>query len=242
MIGPLYRTVRIPLGVALLAAAAVAARSQAATATVAGPERAESSYSLGLSFATQWRESGLDGMLSEADLMRGIRAGLSGTALTTEDRQRAATFMHEAYDAWGARNKSAAAEFLAHNAKQPGVKTTTSGLQYVVLTMGDPKAPKTGLNDRVTVQYRGRLINGSEFDSTAARGGKPAVVRPSVLIAGWSEALQMMQPGAKWQLFVPPDLAYGNTPPPSIPPNSLLIFDLEVLAIDQAGSPPAASR
>jgi FKBP-type peptidyl-prolyl cis-trans isomerase FklB len=242
MIAQLCRTVRLPLSLAPLAILTVAPISQAATATAAAPGKAQASYSLGLSFATQWRESGLDGLLSEADLMRGIRAGLTGTPLTDDDRKRAAEFMHEAYDAWGARNKTAAAEFLAHNAKQPGVKTTTSGLQYAVLANGDPKAPKAGLNDRVTVQYRGRLLNGTEFDSTSARGGKPAIVRPSVLIAGWSEALQMMQAGAKWQLFVPPDLAYGNTPPPSIPPNALLIFDLEVLAVDQAGAPPAAAR
>ena len=242
MIAQPHRTVRIPLILASLVVLTAAPRSQAADVTAAGAAKVEASYSLGLSFATQWRESGLDGLLSEADLIRGIRAGLAGTALTADDRQRAAAFMREAYEAWGVRNKTAAAEFLARNAKQPGVKTTQSGLQYSVVANGDPKAPTAGPNDRVTVQYRGRLLNGTEFDSTSARGGKPAVVRPSILIAGWSEALQMMQPGAKWQLFIPPELAYGITPPPSIPPNSLLIFDLQVLSVDQAGLPPAAAR
>jgi FKBP-type peptidyl-prolyl cis-trans isomerase FklB len=245
MITPLRRTVR--LLPSLLFILTVASRAHAGTPAAAaghgkeGQGKEQASYSLGLSFATQWREGGLDGLLSEADLIRGIRAGLAGTALTADDRQRANTFMRDAYDAWSARNQAAAAEFLAHNAKQPGVKTTASGLQYSILAKGDPKAPMAGVNDRVKVQYTGRLLNGREFDSTAAHG-QPAIVRPSTLIAGWSEALQMMQTGAKWQLFVPPELAYGKTPPPSIPPNSLLIFDLEVLAIDQAGAPPAAAR
>jgi FKBP-type peptidyl-prolyl cis-trans isomerase FklB len=212
--------------------------SNSAPAPAATKEAA--SYSLGLAFSTQWRDSGLDGVLSEADLIRGIRAGLAGTPLTAEDRQRASTFMHDAYEAWGTRNKSAAADFLTHNAKQPGVKTTASGLQYVVMTAGDAGAPKAGAGDHVMVQYRGRLINGTEFDSTYSRG-KPGVIRPSDTIAGWREALEMMAPGAKWRVFVPPDLGYALTPPPSIPPNSLLIFDIELLKIAQAGSPPPAA-
>lgn len=212
------RTLAVPLSLALLALS-VAPRSQAETSTpVAGqsqPEatsppqvnaaqgREQASYSLGLSFATQWRDTGLDGLLSEPDLIRGIRAGLSGTALTPEDRKAASAFMHSAYEAWGGRNKAAAAEFLAHNALQPGVKTTASGLQYLIMTPGDPKSAAAGLGDHVTVQYSGRLLSGTEFDNSYTRG-KPSVVRPSDVIAGWREALEMMNPGAKWRVFVPP--------------------------------------
>jgi FKBP-type peptidyl-prolyl cis-trans isomerase len=209
--------------------------SRGATTAVPAPahKNEAASYSLGLSFATQWRDSGMEGLLSEDDLIRGIRAALAGTPLTPEDRQRAGAFLHEAYDSWAGRNQAAAKEFLAHNANQPGVKTTPSGLQYVVKTAGDPKVPTAGVGDRVTVQYRGRLLNGTEFDSTYSRG-KPGVIRPADAIAGWREALGMMSPGAQWRVYVPPELAYAMTPPPSIPPNSLLVFDIEVLGINQA--------
>ena len=205
----------------------------ATTATPASADKNEAaSYSLGLSFATQWRDSGLEGLLSEEDLMRGIHAALAGTPLTPEDRQRAGAFLHEAYDSWAERNQAAAKEFLAHNTNQPGVKTTPSGLQYVVMTAGNPKTAPAGVGDRVTVQYRGRLLDGTEFDSTYSRG-KPGVIRPADAMTGWREALGMMNPGAQWRVFVPPELAYAMTPPPSIPPNSLLIFDIEVLGINQ---------
>ena len=179
-------------------------------------------------------------MVSEDELIRGIRAGLAGTPLTADDRQRANAFMRDAYEIWAERNKTAAAEFLARNAKQTGVKTTASGLQYLVLTAGDPKAPAAGPGDHVTVQYRGRLLNGTEFDSTYSRG-KPGVIRPSDAMTGWREALEMMNPGSKWRVFVPPDLAYALRPPPAIPPNSLLIFDIEVLGINQPGEARASS-
>ncbi|HME37753.1 MAG TPA: FKBP-type peptidyl-prolyl cis-trans isomerase [Steroidobacteraceae bacterium] len=210
----------------------LALSSHAADAPAAAHKNEAASYSLGLSFATQWRDSGLEGLLSEDDLIRGIHAALAGAPLTPDDRQRAGAFLHEAYDAWAGHNQAAAKEFLAHNAGQPGVKTTPSGLQYVVMTAGNPKAPTAGVGDRVTVQYRGRLLNGTEFDSTYSRG-KPGVIRPADAITGWREALGLMSPGAQWRVFVPPELAYAMTPPPSIPPNSLLIFDIEVLGINQ---------
>jgi FKBP-type peptidyl-prolyl cis-trans isomerase FklB len=194
--------------------------------------RDSASYSVGLSFATQWREGGLDGMLSEEDMIRGIRAGLAGAALTQDDRERASAFMRDAYQAWATHNKAAATEFLTHNAALPGVKTTASGLQYLIVTPGDSHAPAPRVADQVMVQYRGRLLNGTEFDSTYSRG-KPGVIRPGDAMAGWQEALGMMTKGAVWRVFVPPDLAYAMTPPPSIPPNSLLIFDIELLGVNQ---------
>jgi FKBP-type peptidyl-prolyl cis-trans isomerase len=204
-------------------------------------QQTAASYSLGLSFATQWRDGGLDGVLSEPDLIRGIQAGLSGTPLTPDDRQKAGTLLHDAYASWAGRNKAAAAQFLAHNASQPGVKITASGLQYTVMTAGDAGSPMAASADHVTVQYRGRLLNGTEFDSSYSRG-KPAVIRPNDVIAGWREALAMMSRGAQWRVFVPPDLAYAMTPPPSIPPNSLLVFDIEILGVDQRGSAHTPAR
>ena len=195
---------------------------------------AAGSYSVGLSFATQWREGGLTPAVSEADLLRGIQDGLAGKALSAEDRTRAATFLHSAYEAYAARNDAAATAFLAKNAKVAGVKTTASGLQYEVLATGDANATHAGANDRVKVQYRGKLLDGTEFDSSYARG-QPAVIRPSAVIAGWREALGMMNPGAKWRVYIPPALAYGSSPPPQLPPNALLTFDIELLSIEAVG-------
>ena len=235
---------------AVLSAAASAATPDAAPSGADAPAKTAkatpkpdgaASYSLGLSFATQWREGGLEGLLDEEGLIRGVRAGLAGKPLTADDRQRAGTLLHDAYEAWAARNKASAAEFLARNAKEPGVKTTTSGVQYLVMKKGEPSEPGIGPNDRITVQYSGQLQNGTVFDSTVSRG-KPAVIRPSTVIAGWREALSMMGRGAQWRVFIPPDLAYGMTPPPAIPPNALLIFEIEVLAIEPAGAPPVAAH
>ena len=107
-----------------------------------------------------------------------------------------------------ARNQTAAKEFLARNAQEKGVVTTASGLQYKVLDAGDKKAPADRAHRQVTVHYRGKLIDGTEFDSSYARG-VPATFPVNGVIKGWQEALVLMKPGAKWQLFMPPELAYG---------------------------------
>ena len=120
-------------------------------------------------------------------------------------------------DAMLARNASAAKDFLAKNAKVKGVVTTASGLQYKILAAGDKKAPAITATDNVTVDYRGKLINGTEFDSSYSRG-MPATFPVNGVIKGWQEALVMMKPGAKWQLFIPPELAYGARGQPKIPP------------------------
>ena len=104
-----------------------------------------------------------------------------------------------------------------------------SGLQYQVLTGG--AGAKPAATDTVTTHYEGRLIDGTVFDSSLARG-EPASFPLNRVIPGWTEALQLMQPGAKWRLFIPPELAYGDRPAGSIPPNSTLIFEVELLSID----------
>jgi len=119
--------------------------------------------------------------------------------------------------------KQEADAFLAENAKKEGVKATASGLQYKILTEGAGPSPTDA--DSVTVHYRGTLLNGTEFDSSYKRG-EPAAFKVTGVIKGWTEALKMMKVGAKWQLWIPPDLAYGN---------SLLVFEVELLGInDQA--------
>jgi FKBP-type peptidyl-prolyl cis-trans isomerase len=127
------------------------------------------------------------------------------------------------------KNEAEAKDFLAKNAQVPGVQTSPSGLQYKVLKQGAGATP--ALTDTVRCHYRGTLIDGTEFDSSY--GGDPAEFPVDGVIPGWTEALQNMKVGDKWQLFVPGNLAYGPSPPPGAPigPNSLLIFDVELLGV-----------
>jgi FKBP-type peptidyl-prolyl cis-trans isomerase FklB len=130
----------------------------------------------------------------------------------------------------GEKNKKEGEDFLAKNKTKEGVKTLPSGLQYKVITGGKGKTPKA--SDTVTVQYKGTLIDGTEFDSSYKRG-QPATFPVSGVIKGWTEALQLMKEGSKWQLFIPADLAYGasGTPGGPIGPNAVLIFDVELVSI-----------
>ena len=125
-------------------------------------------------------------------------------------------------------NKSVGAVYLTQNKANPDVTTLDSGLQYQVLTAGNGKSP--GLTDRVKVHYQGTLIDGSQFDSSYDRG-EPAVFGVNQVISGWTEALQLMKEGAKWQLTIPAELAYGPTARPTIPGNSVLLFDVELLEV-----------
>jgi len=123
------------------------------------------------------------------------------------------------------------AAFLAANAKKEGVITTASGLQYKIIKSGTGESPK--LTDTVKVYYQGTLIDGTVFDSSMQHGG-PATFPISGVIPGWTEALQLMKVGDKWQLFIPANLAYGGrSPGPAIPPNSVLIFEVELLGIEK---------
>ena len=128
----------------------------------------------------------------------------------------------------GLKNRAAAKAFLEANKVKEGVRVTASGLQYQVIKSGSgPKPKKT---DRVRVHYHGTLIDGKVFDSSVNRG-QPEEFRVNGVIKGWIEALQLMETGAKWKLFIPPELAYGEPGRPSIPPNSALIFEVELLEI-----------
>lgn len=118
--------------------------------------------------------------------------------------------------------------FLAENKKKEGVKTLPSGLQYKVIKEGKGKSPKD--TDTVTVNYRGTFINGTEFDSSSKRG-EPATFAVNGVIKGWTEALQLMKEGSKWKLFIPSNLAYAESGRPGIPPNSTLIFEIELIRI-----------
>jgi FKBP-type peptidyl-prolyl cis-trans isomerase FklB len=149
-------------------------------------------------------------------------------------RQVITDYQREMRTQLGEKNKKTGADFLAGNKTKEGVKThavtvttNTYELQYKVLTEGNGESPKT--NDMVTVNYRGTLIDGTEFDSSYKRG-QPATFPVNGVIRGWTEALQMMKPGAKWQLFIPSELAYGERGTANIGPNATLIFEVELVS------------
>ncbi len=181
-------------------------------------------------------------------LIRGLKDSLSGsklllteeevrTTLTNiENELRARQFL--AAKELAEKNKKDGEEFLAANKGKEGVVTLTSGLQYKILKAGDGKKP--GMDEQVVFHYRGTFIDGTEFDSSYSRN-QPATVPLRKTIKGWSEALQLMPAGSKWQLFIPPQLAYGQKGSGgTIGPNSTVIFEVELISVqpapDAAGS------
>ena len=200
----------------------------------------QTSYLFGLTFAEQLHSVGITNQLNSDAIDRGIKDGLQGKKSTRADQQQIQTYVQSVVAESLGRNKAAAKDFLAKNGQEKGVKTTTDGLQYKVLIPGDAKAPAIAPTDEVTVNYRGKLLDGSEFDSSYARG-QPATFKVNGVIKGWQEALVLMKPGAKWQLFVPPELAYDATPRPGIPAGSLLNFEVELLSVKPSEAAPAAT-
>jgi len=191
------------------------------------------SYDVGLMLGSQLEHSGLVPTVSVDTLIRGLKDGIGGHAITAEERDAALRFMRDARDALAEKNRVAGREFLEHNAKQPGVKTMPSGLQYRVLAEGDARGTSPAPTDQVTVRYRASLADGTEFDRSDTHD-RPATFRVNTVFKGWQEAFLAMKPGAKWQLFVPPELGYGTNSPPSVPPGALLVYELELLHVDPA--------
>ena len=181
-------------------------------------------------------------------IVQGLRDGVAGSSpLLTEEEIQAAmqSFQQEIMAKQEAqmkvtsdKNKQASDAFLAENKKKQGVTTTASGLQYEVITPGSGESPKA--TDQVTVHYRGTLTDGTVFDSSYDRG-EPATFPVNGVIKGWVEALQLMKPGAKYKLYIPPDLAYGDRGAGGvIGPNQALVFEVELISI---GAPkPAAGE
>jgi FKBP-type peptidyl-prolyl cis-trans isomerase FklB len=205
-----------------------------------GPTPEQISYLFGLIFGSQMHNTGISAETVSPDaVIRGMKDGLQGKTPSPDDQRQIQNFARSANDALSAKNSAAAKDFLARNGKEKGVVTTATGLQYKILAAGDKKAPAIGPSDSVTVEYRGKLMNGTEFDSSYSRG-VPATFPVNGVIKGWQEALVMMKPGAKWQLFIPPELAYGTRAQPKIPANSLLIFDVNLVSAESANAPPKA--
>jgi FKBP-type peptidyl-prolyl cis-trans isomerase len=194
-------------------------------------------YLFGLTFGEQMHSVGISDQVDPDTIARGIKDGLAGKKSNRTDQQQIQAFVQSTRASLLAHNKQAAKDFLDKNGKEKGVKTTADGLEYKVLVPGDAKAAAIQVTDEVTVQYRGKLIDGTEFDSSYSRG-VPATFKVGGVIKGWQEALQLMKPGSKYQLFIPPELAYDDQPKPGIPPVSVLIFDVEVVSV-KAGTPPA---
>jgi len=151
-----------------------------------------------------------------------------GQILTAYQQEMQMKMMAEA-SAAAEENEQKAEAFLAENGKKEGVKTLASGLQYKVITEGGGASPTA--ESTVEVHYKGTLIDGTEFDSSYKRG-EPASFPVGGVIPGWTEALQLMKEGAKWEVAIPPALAYGEQgAPPVIPPNSALVFEVELLKV-----------
>jgi FKBP-type peptidyl-prolyl cis-trans isomerase FklB len=200
----------------------------------------QTSYLFGLTFAEQLHGVGITNQLNSDAIERGIKDGLQGKKSTRADQQQLQAYVQSVMAESTGRNKAAAKDFLAKNGQEKGVKTTASGLEYKVLIPGDAKAPAVAPTDEVTVNYRGKLLDGSEFDSSYARG-QPATFKVNGVIKGWQEALVLMKPGAKWQLFVPPELAYDTSPRPGIPAGSLLNFEVELVSVKSSEAAPSAA-
>ena len=194
------------------------------------------SYALGLNIGQNLKTQSVE--IERASFEQGLKDGLEGKALLNEEELKAtmAQFLNEmrAKQAEKAKveaskNKEAGEAFLEANKSKPGVVVLPSGLQYRILTAGT--GPKPAATDTVECNYRGTLINGNEFDSSAKHGG-PASFPVGRVIKGWTEALQLMPVGSKWQLFVPSNLAYGERGAGGeIGPNATLIFEVELVSI-----------
>ena len=198
------------------------------------------SYSIGLNIGFNLNRQNVQ--INPDVLSAGIKDAIAGKPQLTTDQVKEVmtTFekdMQQKQKAAGEKNASEGAKFLEENKKKEGVKTTASGLQYKAIKEGTGAQPKA--TDTVTVNYRGTLINGTEFDSSYKRG-EPASFPLNGVIKGWTEGLQLMKVGSKYQFFVPPNLAYGErSVGPDIAPNSTLIFEVELLDAKPAPTPAA---
>lgn len=223
------------LSTALILAASIGlvhCDKQKQASTTLDTEVQKYSYALGNQFGSNLGQIGVE--IDEKALMMAVNDVLQNkeSKMTEQEVQEAMVALRskrmEAQKERAANNQAEAQDFLEKNKTQEGVKVTDSGLQYKVLEEGTGKTPTA--DSRVKVHYSGTLIDGSEFDSSYKRGA-PAVFGVGGVIKGWTEALQMMKEGAKWKLYIPADLAYGSMDRPSIPANSVLIFDVELIEV-----------
>ncbi|MDX1630952.1 MAG: FKBP-type peptidyl-prolyl cis-trans isomerase [Thermoanaerobaculia bacterium] len=200
-------------------------------------DKEKRSYAVGLNMGQSMRQQGVEFDLER--LFEGLEDGYLGDEPLLDQEQLQQTLaafqeemmaqQQERYRAQLEANTEEAEEFLAQNREREGVKVTESGLQYEILKEGTGENP--GPEDRVTVHYKGTLVDGTVFDSSHERG-EPATFPVGGVISGWTEALQMMKEGAHWKIYLPPSLAYGEQgAPPKIGPNQALVFEVELLEV-----------
>ena len=200
------------------------------------PEQ-KAGYAIGVNIGSNLVSQGLAADLDVASIVAGLQESVAGAELkmTQADMEAAiqafTALQQEKMNAELAAQAQAGRDFLTQNGSQPGVMTTDSGLQYQVIESGPADGASPGLNDSVLAHYHGTFIDGSVFDSSVDRG-EPVEFGVSQVIAGWTEALQMMKPGDKWRLFIPYNLAYGETGSGPIGPFEALIFDVELIQVN----------
>jgi FKBP-type peptidyl-prolyl cis-trans isomerase FklB len=202
------------------------------------------SYAIGMDIGKKFKSQSMD--IDPDVFVKGIKDVLSGNKPLLTDKEVDEVMTNFRQDMMakqtartkelGEKNKKEGDAFLAENKKKDGVVTLPSGLQYKIIQDGDGVKPKP--SDTVTVNYRGTLIDGTEFDSSYKRG-QPASFKVTGVIAGWTEALQLMKAGSKWQLFIPSNLAYGERGAGrDITPNATLIFEVELISVQENAKAP----
>lgn len=207
-------------------------------------QKEKSSYGLGVNVGQRFRHQFLD--IDFDAFTRGFRDAVQGKdlAISEADLRQAMDTLRKDVETKtaeaGEKNKKGGEEFLAANKSKEGIKTLPSGLQYKVIKEGTGPNPKA--TDTVTVNYKGTLIDGTEFDSSYKRN-EPATFPLNQVIPGWTEGLQKMKVGSKYQFFIPPALGYGENGQGTIPANAVLIFEVELLGIgDQPATAPGAGK
>jgi len=231
-----------------------AAKPDEKAAAPAGPVlegaalREKASYAIGLNIGKNLKNQGVE--LDLESFVKGVKESLSGAKPTITEKEMRDIFQAfqkevmakqaEKAKVAGEKNQIEGEAFLADNKSKPGVQTLPSGLQYKILKEGTGPKPKA--TDSVTTHYKGTLIDGTEFDSSYSRG-EPAQFRVNGVIKGWTEALQLMGVGSKWQLFVPSEIAYGKSGSgAAIGPNAMLIFEVELISIDPVAEKKQAEK
>ena len=230
-----YKRLLIVFCFLLLVPSSLLAEEQKALETQQEKESYSIGYQVGLSIKNDAVEVDLDTLIQGLQDAAAGKEGLLSNeemrslilALKEKARNEALRKHQEAI----VKNAEEYEKFLAENVNIKDIKTTESGLQYKIIKEGDGEIPN--VEDFVTAHYRGTLTDGTEFDSSYSRG-EPQRFETDGVIKGWTEALQMMKVGSQWEIFVPPDLAYGRTGMlPKIPPNSVLVFEIELLSVEK---------
>jgi FKBP-type peptidyl-prolyl cis-trans isomerase len=213
-------------------------------------DKEKASYAIGMYFGNQIKRGNME--VDAETVNSAMHDVLAGKTLKLTDQQAQEairTYQMAEQKRVSDKNKKDGEAFLAENKKKPGVKTqevkladgTAAEMQYKVITDGTGEIPKS--NDVVSVNYRGTLPGGKEFDSSAKHGGQPSKFPVTRVVRGWTEALEMMKVGSKWELYLPAALAYGDRGyPPDIAPGATLIFEMELVGIEPPAPPPAPAQ